>query len=135
MLVKAQDETASLMVEKVTDLDGVVNQNFSVTIKVYNYGKAAAYDVVIKDEVPNEEPKEFLLEQVEPGSNKTFTYSFLPKELGSLYLSAAKVTYKLKADEKETKIMKSTFIPVVSILDSSEYERKHDNHYVSFVSF
>eukprot|EP01080_Neovahlkampfia_damariscottae_P006299 gene6299-10305_t len=130
MLVRAEEEnTASIMVEKQTEVDGVVNQEFKVKIVVHNYGKAAAYNLDIKDEVPNAEPKEYTLEQIEPGSNKTFEYSFVPTEIGSLYLSAAKVTYKLKADDKESKIMKSTFFPVISILDAADYEKKHDKHY------
>ena len=131
MLVRAaEEETAALMVEKQTEVDGVVNQNFTVKIIVHNYGKAAAYNLIIKDEVPNEEAKEYTIEQLEPGSNKTFEYSFLPTEIGPIYLNAAKVTYKLKSDDKESKIMKSTFFPIVSILDATDYEKKHDKHYV-----
>lgn len=50
-------------------------------------------------------------------------------------MAPAKITYKPKSDDKETRVAKSTTVGVLTVLSSADYERKHDSHYDEWAIF
>jgi hypothetical protein len=131
----AEENTGSILATKIGAADGFVGQDYNVTITVYNNGAAAVTDLVIEDEVPSEEQKTFKVDSLAPGETSTHSYTFKLSETGSLVTEPAKLTYKPKAEEKENKVVKSTNLPVIQVLSSSDYERKHDSHVDEWVIF
>lgn len=68
-----------------------------VSVVVFNYGSAAAYNVKITDDVTEGEAKTKSVDVLEPLENITLTYTVTPTKYGGFEVPVAVVTYTLEA--------------------------------------
>ena len=141
-----QHNVRLLLHKSVSPSETVVNTNMTFTITLINLGEDPAYDVEVKD---NEWP-ESTFELVEGEAKATFekiamnekvsyTYTIVPKSIGEISTQHATASYRLTAEKDEKSglklFVKSNILPSIPVLTQADYDRRHDSHVGSWVTF
>ncbi len=74
-------------------------------------------------------------ERVDPGKNVSYSYSIVPRSVGSLDIASALVSYKNDPEDDRRYYGKATVIPQISVVTQSQYNKKHDSSAEYWVIF
>lgn len=66
-------------------------------------------------------------ERVDPGKNVSYSYSIVPRSVGSLDLASAVVSYKNDPEDDRRYYGRAAVIPQISVLTQSQYNKKHNS--------